>query len=197
MAYNDASFGFIPVRADWSKVELGWVDSSDNTAIYPGDPVIIDGTSNTAAVTAVGAGTKAIGMVKGYTRATAGATNKVSGVCIGVQPVTQDSLVYRAASTERLIMVLTDPHAVYRVQADDAVAAADIGSNTNILFTHAGANSQSGAEVDATASADATYQCRLEGFWDDPQNEANSTGNQVLVSFALHTQGTAGGSLGV
>lgn len=199
MAYSDASFGFIPVRYDASQVELGWIDSSDSTAVFVGDPVIIDGTSNAAQVTGIGVGDVAIGMAKGYTRATAGATNRVSGVVIGIVPTTRDSTNYREASTERLVMVLTDPDARYRVQADDAVAAASIGSNTNILFTHAGSTStaRSGAEVDATVANDATYQCRLEGFHFDVENEANTAGNQVIVSFALHTQSVAGGSVGV
>ena len=199
MAYNDAPFGFIPVRADSSKVELGWVDSSDGTAIFVGDPVVVDGTSNTSRVTGIGVGTKEVGTVKGYTRATAGATNRVSGVCIDVVSATRDSKNYREASTERLILVQTDPHALYRVQADAAVAAADIGGNTNILFATAGSTSttRSGAEVDATISNDATFQCVVEGLWEDPQNPIATVGNQVKVRFALHTELPAGGILGV
>jgi hypothetical protein len=204
MAYADAPFGFIPVRhkngSPWNgALELGWVDSSDSTAIFPGDPVIVDGTANTAEVEALGHGKKAPGMVKGYTRATAGTGNRISGVCVAVAASDRDSTTYRAASTERLIMVCTDPSAVFRVQADAAVAVADVGRNTNILFDTAGSTStgRSGAEVDATTAAGATNQCVIEGFWDDPENEPNAVGNQVLVSFGLHTQSVAGGIVGV
>lgn len=197
MAYNDAPFGFIPVRYDASKVTIGWCDSNDSTAIFPGDPVLRDGTANTAKVTGVGVGDKAPGMVPGFTRATAGATNRVSGVCMAAVSVTGDSLGHRAASTERLIMVCEDPDALYRVQADDAVAVASVGLNTNVLFTHTAGNNQSAAEVDATASADATYQCVIVGFDDDPLNEANSVGNRLIVRFALHTDLVSGGIIGV
>ena len=204
MAYPDQPYGFIPVRSKLGTpvsgtINLGWVDSSDATAIFIGDPVILDGTANTAEVEGVGVGKKAVGMVPGYTRATAGTTNRVSGVCVGVVPSDRDSTTYRAASTERLIYVCTDPHMVFSVQADAAVAVADVGRNSNILFATAGSTStgRSGAEADATTAAGATNQLLIEGFLDDPENEANAVGNRLLVSFALHTGLTAGGVAGI
>lgn len=204
MAYADASFGFRPVMhkngAPYNgAVTLYWVDSSDSTAIYPGDPVIIDGTSNTAEIKVAGGGTFPPGTLQGATRATAGATNRVTGVCTAVLAADDSSLVYRAASTERVIAVADDPDLLFEVQADAAVATASVGLNTNILFTHAGSTvtNTSGAEVDATAAADATYQATIHRFTNDPKNTANAAGNRVLVSFALHTNVAAGGMVGV
>lgn len=204
MAYNDASFGFTPVRHRNGAPYNGagrwyWVDSSDSTALFIGDPVIIDGTSNTALIAVPGAGSFKPGTLPGVTRATAGATNRVTGVVVGVGADTRDSLVYRAASTERLVFVADNPDLIFRVQADDAIATTAVGLNTNILFTHAGNtySGRSGAEVDATASADATYQCQIVGLYNDPENAANAAGNQFEVIFALHTMLPAGGIVGV
>lgn len=204
MAYADASFGFIPVRHKNGAPYNGaatpyWVDSSDSTALYIGDPVVLDGTSNTAEVKVAGGGVFPIGTLAGVTRATAGATNLVTGVVVGVGAVTNDSLPYRAASTERVVYVADDPNLLFEVQADAAVAAASVGLNTNVLFTHAGstATGRSGAEVDATAASDATYQAIILGFTNDPENEANAAGNRVLIQWTLHTQVPAGGIVGI
>ena len=204
MAYADASFGFIPIRHRNGAPYNGaatpyWVDSSDGTALYIGDPVIIDGTSNTSDIEVPGVGKFPAGTLQGVTRATAGATNRVTGVVVGVGADTRDALVYRAASTERVVWVADDPDLVFMVQADGALATASVGLNTNILFTHAGSTStaRSGAEVDATAAADATYQAQILRFVNDPQNEANAAGNRVEIVWALHTQIPAGGIVGV
>lgn len=203
MAYPDASFGFRPVRhrngAPYNGAARAyWVDSSDNTALFIGDPVILDGTSNTSEIKVIG-GTFPPGTLPGATRATAGANNLVTGVVVGVMAANRESLPYRAASTERVILVADDPDLIFEVQADAAYALADVGSNTNILFTHAGSTTtgRSGAEVDATAGADATYQCQVVAVVNDPKNEGAAVGNRVEVFFALHTQVAAGGMVGV
>lgn len=204
MAYADAPFGFRPVRHRNGAPYTGaatpyWVDSSDGTALFIGDPVIIDGTSNTAAVKVPSSGEFPPGTLQGVTRQTAAATNRVTGVVVGVLAVTGDSVPYRAASTERVVLVADNPDLMFEVQADAALATASVGLNTLTLFTHSGSTvtGQSGAEVDATAAADATYAWKIEAFVNDPKNEANATGNRVLVSAALHTANSAGGVLGV
>lgn len=204
MAYADASFGFVPVRHRNGAPYNGaarpyWVDSSDTTALYIGDPVVMDGTSNTAEIKVAGVGVCPPGTLPGCTRATAGATNRVTGVVVGVAATTHESVPYRAASTERVVWVADDPDLVFVVQADAAVATASVGLNTNILFTHAGSTvtGRSGAEIDATAAADATYQCTILSAVNDPENEANAAGNRFEVFFALHSHAPAGGILGL
>lgn len=204
MAYNDAPFGFIPVRHRNGAPYNGactpyWVDANDSTALFIGDPVIIDGTSNTAAVKIASGGEYAPGTLQGVTRQTAAATNRVTGIVVGVASVTGDSLVYRAASTERVVYVADDPDLLFMVQVDGAAETTDVGLNTITVFTHSGSTvtGQSGAEVDADASADATMAWKIEAFVNDPKNQANTAGNRVLVSAALHTANSAGGVLGV
>lgn len=204
MAYADASFGFVPVRHRNGAPYNGaarpyWVDSSDTTALYIGDPVVMDGTSNTAEIKVAGVGVCPPGTLPGCTRATAGATNRVTGVVVGVAATTHESVPYRAASTERVVWVADDPDLVFVVQADAAVATASVGLNTNVLFTHAGstATGRSGAEIDATAAADATYQCLILSAVNDPENEVNAAGNRFEVTFTLHSQIPVGGVLGL
>lgn len=204
MAYSDAPFGFVPRRYISGAPYNGaanayWVDSSDSTALYIGDPVQIDGTSNTAEVKVAGGGSFQAGTLEGVTRATAGATNKVVGIVVGVMASDRDSLPYRAASTERVVWVADDPGLVFEAQADGAVATTAVGLNSNFVLDTAGSTStgMSGAEVDATTATGATNQLTILGFTNDPKNEANAAGNRVLVQIALHQRSTAGGIVGV
>ncbi len=209
MAYADKPFGFRPIRHMSGAPYNGasrpyWVDSSDTTGdgIYGiGDPVIQDGTSNTAAISVPGMGVFAVGMLSGVTRVTAGqgSGNRVTGVIVGIGADTRDSLVYRADVTERLVWVADDPSLVFEVQADGAVTTASIGANSNIILSHATDTStgRSGAEADATVETNAASQLKILGFVNDPENSPNSVGNRVEVIFCLHTMGPAGGNIGI
>ena len=80
------------------------VPSGDGTAIYIGDPVKIAGTSQ---------------FINGgvYSDVAQAATGDViCGVVVGVVADTRDSLIYRAASTQRLLLVNVDPNTIYEVQ---------------------------------------------------------------------------------
>ena len=209
MAYPDQPYGFIPLRHKSGAPYSGaarpyWIDAADTPGdgLYMiGDPVVQDGTANTAALSIPGMGEFAIGMLPGVTRVTAGqgAGNRVTGVVVGVGADTRDSLVYRADVTERVVWVADDPDLVFSVQADAAFAVANIGANSNILFDTAGDTStgRSGAEADATVETDAASQLKVLGFVNDPENEPNSVGNRLEVIFCLHTMGPAGGNIGV
>lgn len=98
--------------------------SGDATAIYIGDPVKLSGTSSTIN-----------GVV--YADVDQGATGDVFlGVVVGVLPDTADSLIYRAASTTRRLLVACDVDLEYEIQevsGGTPLAAADIGLNANIV----------------------------------------------------------------
>lgn len=204
MAYGDRPFGFIPRRYLSGAPYNGacnpyWADAADTTAIFIGDPVMVDGTSNTTTIRAAGGGVFTPGTLEGVTRATAGATNKVVGVCVGVYAATDVSTLHRAASTERVIMVADDPNLMFEAQVDEALALASVGLNSNVVFDTAGSayTGQSGAEVDATTATGATNQLTILKFTPDPMNEPNTAGNRVLVQFTLHHRASAGGIVGV
>lgn len=204
MAYADAPFGFIPRRYLSGAPYNGaanpyWVDAADATALYIGDPVMVDGTSNTAEVKVLGSGNWPVGTLEGVTRATAGATNKVVGVVVAVLSSPDYDTVYRAASTERVVLVADNPYLVFEAQADGAIPAASVGLNSNIVLDTAGsaATGQSGAEIDATTATGATNQLTILGLVNDPKNEVNAAGNRFYVQFTLHHRASAGGVAGV
>ncbi len=129
MPNGDVPRGLVPVRDVYSTPYNGGVNtyataSGDSTAIFVGDPVKLSGTSQTIN-----------GMV--YADVDQGATGDVIvGVVTSVVPATSDSLVYRAASTVRLVTVCDDPNALFEIQevsGGTPLAIADIGLNANFV----------------------------------------------------------------
>lgn len=195
MANSDNRFGLRAVRqgaaAGYSgRITPYYITSSDN-ALYIGDPVVKTGTSNTAAA---GEGKQfAAGTLPTVTKATAGATNKVTGAIVGFE-VDPDNLdkSYNPASTARVVYVADDPNQLFEIQAssDAAVAATDIGANADLIYTHAGdtATGLSGAELDTSdMAADATYQLTILGLVKREDNELG-TNSKLLVRINLHTE---------
>jgi len=129
MANADTPFGLRPVKYISGAPYNGAVNtystaSGDGTAIFVGDPVILSGTSQT------------IGgyIYRDVDQAATG--NVVVGVVVAVLHETQDSLIYRAASTVRRLLVADDPDLLFEIQevsGGTAIAAADIGLNANFV----------------------------------------------------------------
>ena len=109
MANADTPFGLRPVGNVSGGPRNGAIRqfstaTGDATAIYIGDPVTLSGTSQTIN-----------GSV--YLDVDQAATgNVVVGVVIGVLPVTNESLRYRAASTQRILLVDTNPDTIFEIQ---------------------------------------------------------------------------------
>lgn len=129
MANADRAAGFLPVRYITGAPYNGAADvystaTGDATAIFLGDPVKLSGTSSTIN-----------GVV--YADVDQAATGDVIiGVVVGVLPVTNDSLIYRAASTARRLLVATDPSLLYEIQevsGGTALTAAAIGLNADFV----------------------------------------------------------------
>ena len=117
MANVNAPRGLIPVGtlnhgAYRGKVRT-FLATGATGAIYIGSPVKVGGDS---------------GMYNGFRYATVGGgfvtSNPVMGVCVGVVPADRSSTTYRANSTDRLILVDTDPYTIYEVQDNQATDAA-------------------------------------------------------------------------
>lgn len=88
MTNINAPFGMRPVRHKNGQPYNGavrpyFVPASDGTALFVGDPVIKTGSSNTVQVSAPGAGTFNVGALPSIARATAGTTNRITGVIVG------------------------------------------------------------------------------------------------------------------
>lgn len=187
MANSNSPKGFIPLYnrgTSFIPTSRFRIPSSDSTAVYIGDPVILAGTSDAKGIPDV-------------IRATAGATNYVTGVVVSVEAVTNDSTVYRAASTERYVYVSNHPDTIYAIQGDASAtpATGDVGNNADFTFTVAGETvyGNSGAQISTTSiDTDATKQLRIVGFVQDPSNEVGAYA-KYLVAINLHsTNNTTG-----
>ncbi|MFA6244574.1 MAG: hypothetical protein WC655_26765, partial [Candidatus Hydrogenedentales bacterium] len=162
MANVDSPFGLKPVRYLSGAPYNGAVNyystvTGDGTAIYIGDPVITSGTASTID-----------GMI--YQDVDQAATGDViTGVVVGVVPVTRESTIYREASTQRILMVADDPGLVFEIQevsGGTALAANDIGLNANFVVA-AGSTTTglSGVELNnATEATTNTLDVQIVGF---------------------------------
>ena len=150
MANVDSPFGLRPVRYMSGAPYNGAVNyyaalASDGTAMYLGDPVKLSGTSQTID-----------GMI--YSDVDQAATGDVCvGVLVGVIPVTRDSTIYRAASTQRILMVADDPNLVFEIQevsGGTALTANDIGLNADFVVAAGSATTGlSGVELNNVGEA--------------------------------------------
>lgn len=152
-----------------------YVPSTDGTAIFVGDFVKSGGTTDADGVP---------------TAAVAAAGNTLRGVCVGVIPDTADSLIYRAASTARYILVCDDPDIVFEIQADNGgavLALADVGENADILVTGGSTTTGTSAtELDSSTHVTTTAQLRILGFVQRPDNAPAADYAKVLVLINEH-----------
>jgi hypothetical protein len=169
MANADRAAGFLPVRYITGAPYNGAADvystaSGDNVAIFLGDPVKLSGTSTTIN-----------GVV--YADVDQAATGDVIiGVVVGVLPVTNDSLIYRAASTARRLLVATDPSLLYEIQevsGGTALTAAAIGLNADfVVGTGSTITGMSGVELNNSGEATTnTLDLQILGLVSRADNE--------------------------
>jgi len=162
MANPDIVRGFIPVSNAYGGAYTGGARvyttaSGDGTAIFVGDPVKLAGTSQT---------------VNGQVYADvaqAATTNTVVGVVIGVLADTRDSLLYRAASTVRRLLVVDDPNVLFEIQevsGGTALTANDIGLNAPfVVGSGSTATGYSGVELNNVGeNTTNTLDCKIIGL---------------------------------
>jgi len=190
MASTSAAFGFRPVKYRDGKPYAGaanmyYVPSSDGTALYEGDPVILAGSADANGVPTV-------------TRASAGGGAYTTGVVVGFVPLTtREQLSYRAASTAQYVLVADDPDLMFTIQEDavgGSLAATNVAQNCDFV---AGSGSTytglSGFMLDSsTANTTNTLQCRIEGL-DNTEQDLGTTYQRILVSFNLHQRNNTTG----
>lgn len=183
MANANTPWGMRPVRHRNGAPYNGaatryYVPSSDSTALYIGDAVIIAGSADANGVATV-------------TKATAGGNNYILGPVVAVEPITRDSTTYREASTARYVWVADDPDLVFSIQEDavgGALAAADVGLNASLVDgTGSTITGLSGQQLDtSTKATTATLALRIIGFDQGVANEIGANA-KVLVTINLHT----------
>lgn len=195
MANTDTPFGLRavghPLGLSKARVTAYAVPAGYATALFPGDPVVITGTANTAEVSAPGVGVMPAGALQEVNKAAAGTGNKVTGVIVGCA-ADPDALGrrYIPASTGGIVFVNDDPETEFEIQADGAITAAQAGLNAVLVYTNAGnpATGQSGAEL-STGTALATtagFQLRVLSVIPRTDNELGEFA-KCLVRINNHT----------
>lgn len=178
MANADRVAGFLPVRhatgAPYNGASRVFSTAAgDATAIYLGDPVKLSGTSSTVN-----------GVV--YTDVAQAATgNVIVGIVVGVLPDTAESLIYRAASTTRRVLVATDPMLEYEIQevsGGTPLAAADIGLNADfVVGTGSATTGLSGVKLNNVGEATTnTLDCQILGLVARADNEVGANAKWLV-----------------
>jgi hypothetical protein len=112
-------------------------------------------------------------------------------------PSTRDSLTYRAASTQRLLLVADDPDLLFEAQqrnAGTALNTNDIGLNANVqVVAGSTVTGYSASVVDTTGPATTnTLDLKIMGIVDDPVNDigasasAGTAASRLLVRLNRH-----------
>lgn len=170
MANKDSPQGLRPIRHQSGAPYNGsgslyHVAVGDAQVIAPGDPVIITGTADTNGIPTV-------------TRATAGATNRITGVMISITNgeggITFDTALETVTLTDQFILVEDDPDVVYAAQMSAAFAVTAISSTANLLAA-ASVSAKSQWEVNSAAVAvGVTGQVQILRLVRDPGNEVGA-----------------------
>jgi len=192
MANTDAPMGFRPISKDGSPYNGGTqrcsIALTDATAVFIGDAVMLDGSSN--------------GGYPGVTQATS-----TEGLVYGVVTAFQanpDALgdQYRKASTLRYCQVASVIDTEFEAQVDNAtgtIAAADSGLNADfIVGSGSTVYGTSGMEIDATTeAATSTLDLQLVRPVDRADNDpADGTANWVVRFNTPRAAQSGLGSLG-
>ena len=108
-----------------------------------------------------------------------------TGVVVGVLPDTRDSLIYRAASTQRVLLVADDPNLEFEIAEIDtgtALTLNDIGFNANIsVGTGSTVTGLSAMQLNNSGEATTnTLDVKIVGFVNDPANAVGSTARWLV-----------------
>lgn len=189
MANTDGAFGFRPISKDGSPYNGGTMRCSiiatDTTAVFIGDAVMLDGSSN--------------GGYPGVTQA-ATASGGVYGVVTAFE-ANPDALSdqYRKASTLRYCQVASVIDTEFECQDDGTITAASSGLNADFIVA-AGDTTYgiSGMEIDSTTeAATSTLDLQLVRPVDRADNDASAANSKWIVRFNTPRAAQSGlGSVG-
>lgn len=198
--------GFRPVKSlsPWQgQVETVFVPSSDSTVIMVGDAVALLGDARAATgvptVTRLATATSIpYGIVVGI-------SFEGQGDLTNIPPVNDlNTPVYRRASTDRYLMVCTDPNVIYEVQlagAGPAAAAATAMVGLNGQFTLTAGSTTTGAsgmQLDSAGQATtATLPLKIVGIPNRPDNIPGDAFLSFYVKLNTSQLATGTGTAGV
>jgi hypothetical protein len=184
MANNNAPRGLQPVGTVGGYVsgalEVFSVAAGDGTAIYIGDPVTKTG---------VGTG-QTINGVSYPDCVIAATTDIIDGVVVAVLADTEASLPYRAASTQRRLLVCTDPNMLYEIQEGNSgtpFTENDVGLNASLsIVAGSTVTGLSGTILNNTTEATTnTLVCKLVRMVNRP-NLSVGLANRWIVRINRH-----------
>lgn len=203
MANSDSPIGLRPVRYRSGAPYNGaanpyYLPSSYATAMFIGDPVVVTGTSNTAAVTQPGVGNFQPGTLPEINKSAA-ASGTITGVIVGfaASPSNLENQ-YNPASTERIALVADDPTLLFEVQEDSdggALAATDVGLNAELIFgSGSTVTGISGVELDSsTAATTAGHLVQIVGLMNREDNEIGTNANWLVsLNASTYANGRTG-----
>lgn len=170
MANPDIVRGLVPVSDAYGKPYNGAfreysVAAGNGTAIYVGDPVTTAAVGTAQTIN----GKVMLDVVQAATG------DVITGVVVGVQWVTEASLPYRAASTQRVLYVCDDPNMLFEIQeasGGTALTANDMGLNANfVVGSGSTTTGNSGVELDnSTEAGTNTLDLKIIGLANRPDN---------------------------
>jgi hypothetical protein len=190
MANSTTPFGLRPVNSLLSSgysgaVQAFAVPASDATAVFIGDPVKLAGTS------------QIINGVVYPDVAQAATGDVIVGVVVATVADTRDSPIYRAASTQRILLVNVDPNADFLIKQSaggTALTANDIGLNANfVVGSGSTVTGLSGVSLNNTTEATTnTLDLKIVGMPSGPGNDVGlaagtgADGSDFLVRINRH-----------
>lgn len=200
--------GFRPRRhingSAWNgQTKMYLIPSTDATATYRGDVVVLTGDSGAAGTVVAGENMEGIPIV---TRATVGTTGQnIAGVVVDflVDP-TNLALKYRPASTNRVALVCIDPTVLYEVEEDAVTTPIAHGSmGMNVAFSLTAGSTvtgNSGMEiVSASVAVTATLPFKLVSLVKRIDNAFNTAGAgtdkakfEVMLNTGVYQPNVAG-----
>ena len=187
MANTDNAFGLKPVSfkdgATWDgKTTPYYLPADYAVAIFPGDCVLKTGEGNDVAIQ----GYK-IGTITEVNKA--GASGFITGVVAMIDPLTDESAVFGAASTARVVHVIDDPRVVFSVQCDGTLAIGNVGLNAD--RTVAGGSTitnDSNDELDiSSVNTTVGLQLKILGVSNIEGNDIGASANADVIINA-HTE---------
>lgn len=185
MANINAPKGLVPKRhldgSAWNgQYMTAYIPASDGTATFIGDVVIHNSTSGAAGLVVNGQDLEGVPQVIRFAVGTAG--QNYFGVVVGFAPDPTSLITkHRAASTNRIAYVVTDPTVIFEIQEDAVttpIVAASIGLNAS-LSTTAGSltTGVSGVQlISASVATTATLPLKVLGLAKRPDNAFNTAG---------------------
>lgn len=193
MANANSPYGLLPLVSENGTVRTNYyyIPSSYSTALYVGDTVIKSGTSNTNV--SINGRIYTAGSLPAITKATAGATNLITGVIIGfvVNPANLNSPTYNPANTEAIAIVCDDPQQLFKAQCLGTLLVTQVGLNANLNFGTADSIwGQSGITIDIdNAATTQEFQVSVKRLLDTPGNELGLY-SQIVLKINQHTEAT-------